>query len=123
MMLRSCLLATTLLLASAPVFAQSTAMPGMQMGGAPAANEPPSSKGYRDAMTKMDQGMSIPYSGNADKDFVAGMIPHHQGAVDMARVELKYGKDAQLRKLARDIIASQEEQIAFMKTWQSKHAK
>ena len=74
-------------------------------------------------MTKMDQGMNVPYTGDADRDFVAGMIPHHQGAVDMARVELKYGKDPALKKLARDIIASQDEQIAFMRKWQAKHAK
>ena len=67
--------------------------------------------------------MSITYTGDADKDFVAGMIPHHQGAVDMAKVELQYGKDPQLKKLARDIIKSQDEQIAFMKSWQAKHAK
>lgn len=67
--------------------------------------------------------MSITYSGNPDKDFVAGMIPHHQGAIDMARVELQYGKDPQLRKLARNIIDAQEKEIAFMKTWQAKHAK
>jgi uncharacterized protein (DUF305 family) len=74
-------------------------------------------------MTKMGQGMAITYSGNADKDFVAGMIPHHQGAIDMAKVELQYGKDPQLRKLARDVIAAQQKEIAFMKSWQAKHAK
>ena len=74
-------------------------------------------------MTKMSQGMAIPWTGNADQDFVAGMIPHHQGAIDMARVELQYGKDPQLRKLARDIIAAQKKEIAFMTTWQAKHAK
>ena len=58
-------------------------------------------------MAKMDQGMSIPYTGDSDKDFVAGMIPHHQGAVDMAKVELQYGKDPQLKQLARNIIKSQ----------------
>jgi uncharacterized protein (DUF305 family) len=122
-MLRSCLLAAMLLAAPLPVLAQPTTMPGMQMGGTPAANEPPSTKAYRDAMAKMDQGMAIPWSGNADKDFVAGMIPHHQGAIEMARIELQYGKDPQLRKLARDVVAAQQKEIAFMKSWQAKHAK
>ena len=74
-------------------------------------------------MAKMDEGMGITYSGDADKDFVAGMIPHHQGAIDMARVELQYGKDPQLRKLAQDIIKAQQTEIAFMKSWQARHEK
>jgi uncharacterized protein (DUF305 family) len=49
------------------------------------------------------------------------MIPHHEGAVEMAKVELKYGKDAKLRKLAKDIIAAQEKEIAFMKQWLAAH--
>ena len=65
----------------------------------------------------------IPYTGDADKDFVAGMIAHHRGAIDMAKVELQYGKDSQLRRLARNIIAAQQKEIAFMQTWQAKHAK
>ncbi len=93
------------------------------MGGTSSPSEPASTKAYRDAMTKMDQSMSITYSGDADRDFVAGMIPHHQGAIDMAKVELQYGKDPQLHKLANDIIAAQEKEIAFMKSWQAKHAK
>jgi uncharacterized protein (DUF305 family) len=109
-----------MLLAAVPAFAQS--MLGMAMTGAPEANEPASTKAYRDAMTKMDQGMNMPYSGDPDRDFVAGMIPHHQGAVDMARVELQYGKDPALKKLARDIIASQRKEIAFMRQWQARHA-
>jgi uncharacterized protein (DUF305 family) len=122
-MLRSCLIAATLLTMPLPVLAQPTAMPGMQMGGAPASNEPASNAAYRDAMTKMSQGMAITYSGNADKDFIAGMIAHHQGAIDMAQVELKYGRDPQMRKLARNIITAQEKEIAVMKSWQVKHAK
>jgi uncharacterized protein (DUF305 family) len=96
-------------------------MPGMAAGAT--GDESPSTKAYRDAMTRMSQGMAIPWTGNADQDFVAGMIPHHQGAIDMARVELQYGKDPQLRKLARNIIAAQEKEIAFMNSWQAKHAK
>jgi uncharacterized protein (DUF305 family) len=117
-----CIAACAALLLSAPsCFAQS--MPGMQMGNPPAAGEPASTKAFRDAMSKMDKGMAVTYSGDADKDFVAGMIPHHQGAIDMAQIELRYGKDPQLLKLARDIVQAQQKEIAFMQAWQSKHAR
>jgi uncharacterized protein (DUF305 family) len=69
----------------------------------------------------MMQDMSADYTGNADKDFVAHMIPHHQGAIEMAQVELKYGKDPELKRLARNIIKAQHDEIAFMKSWQAKH--
>jgi uncharacterized protein (DUF305 family) len=49
------------------------------------------------------------------------MLPHHQGAVDMAKVELEHGTDPELRKLAQDIIDSQQKEIAFMKEWLAKH--
>jgi uncharacterized protein (DUF305 family) len=117
-MLRWCLLGVSLLTAPSAL-AQS--MQGMPMT-APSANEPAATRGYRDAMAKMDQGMAITYSGDADRDFVAGMIAHHQGAIDMAQVELQYGKNPQIKKLARDIVAAQEKEIAFMKSWQAKHA-
>lgn len=74
-------------------------------------------KEYIKADKIMHKGMDITYSGNADIDFVTGMIPHHQGAVDMAKVQLKYGKDEELKKLARWIITTQESEIAFMKQW------
>jgi uncharacterized protein (DUF305 family) len=64
---------------------------------------------------------AAPMTGDADQDFVAMMIPHHEGAVAMARTELKYGKDPELRKLAKDIIAAQDQEIAEMKRWQASH--
>jgi uncharacterized protein (DUF305 family) len=66
------------------------------------------------AMTRMDQGMAVPYSGDPDRDFAAMMIPHHQGAIDMAEVELRLGRDERLRRLAQGIIVEQRQEIAVM---------
>src|SRR5262245_36002056 len=75
-----------------------------------------------DAHHKMMQGMdAVPMTGDADKDFAAMMIPHHQGAIDMAKVELQYGKDLKLRALAEAIVKAQEAEIAEMKAWQAAH--
>jgi len=72
---------------------------------------------YSSAAGKMHHAMMIKYTGNADVDFVRGMIPHHQGAINMAKIELKYGKNEEMRKLAKQIIAAQEQEIAFMNNW------
>lgn len=80
-----------------------------------------STQAFQQGGEKMMKEMDQPYTGNADKDFVAHMIPHHAGAVDMAQVQLKYGKDPELLKMARDIIKSQEKEMVFMKKWQAKH--
>jgi uncharacterized protein (DUF305 family) len=66
------------------------------------------------AMTRMMAAMRITPSGNVDRDFVAMMVPHHQGAVAMAQAELRYGHNEQLRRLAQEIIVTQREEIAEM---------
>ena len=67
------------------------------------------------AMTKMMDGMAAKPSGDIDRDFTAMMIPHHQGAIDMAVLELRYGKNEQLRRIAQEIIVDQLQEIAAMK--------
>jgi len=69
-----------------------------------------------ESMRKMDKDMmAAPMTGDPDHDFAAMMIPHHQGAVDMAKVELIYGKDPVLRRLAQEIIVTQEQEIEVMR--------
>jgi uncharacterized protein (DUF305 family) len=78
-------------------------------------------KAYMDGMAKMSRDMNAAMTGDADIDFATMMIPHHQGAIDMARVQLEYGKDPELRKLSEAIVGAQEGEIAFMKGWLAKH--
>jgi hypothetical protein len=78
-------------------------------------DEAPFLKENDDAMTKMMNDMAIKPSGDIDRDFVAMMSPHHQGAIDMAIAELRYGKNEQLRRIAQEIIVDQMQEIAAMK--------
>ena len=67
------------------------------------------------SMRKMMADMMIKPTGNVDHDFVAMMVPHHQGAVDMAKAELNYGHNVQLRRLAQEIVATQQQEITVMR--------
>lgn len=85
--------------------------------------ESPATMAYMEANMKMHSGMDIAFTGDADVDFIAGMIPHHQGAVEMAKIVLEHGKDPEVRKLAEGVIAAQEAEIAWMTDWLAKHRK
>jgi uncharacterized protein (DUF305 family) len=110
-----------------PAFAQTaagSATAGMDMSAdQQEKGDSTSTSAFQAADRSMMAGMSdVQYSGDTDRDFVAHMIPHHQGAVAMAKVELKYGKDKKMRALARQIIASQDKEITFMKQWLATHS-
>jgi hypothetical protein len=129
-----------LLIGPASLFAQNHAMPGGGMHGGkqggthgggthgggthgggthgtPNAQASPSTKAFIAANERMHQGMMIEFTGDADMDFVKGMIPHHQGAIDMAKIVLEHGKDPQTRKLAEEIVKAQAAEIAMMTAW------
>ncbi len=67
------------------------------------------------AMAQMDAGMMAKPTGNVDHDFVQMMVPHHQGAIDMAMAELRYGRDEHLKRIAQEIIVDQQQEIAAMR--------
>ena len=73
------------------------------------------------SMERMDrQMMTAPMNGTVDHDFASMMIPHHQGAIDMAKAELIYGKDPVIRRLAQEILVDQQSEIDAMKLWLEK---
>jgi uncharacterized protein (DUF305 family) len=103
-------------------------MPGMDKKGMdmkmmmPGANDPASTAVYKASMMKMMQAMqTMPtFSGDPDIDFMKHMRPHHQAAIEMAKVVLANGKDADVKKLAQEIITAQEKEIATIDAWLKK---
>lgn len=92
-------------------------VPASTAAGRDQALSNPSTAAYEAANAKMHQGMAITFTGDADRDYLAGMIAHHQGAVDMSEVVLKYGKDPKVRQLAQDVIKAQKKEIEQMESW------
>jgi uncharacterized protein (DUF305 family) len=86
----------------------------------PPAN--PASQAYSAAAERMHRDMGIEFSGDPDVDFARAMIAHHQGAIDMARILLEHGRDPETRQLAEEIVAAQEKEIQFLRSWLERRA-
>jgi uncharacterized protein (DUF305 family) len=105
----------------------ASSMSGMKMNSPDDAMAMPTDAAHKEllaGMAKMQADMSAGMQApDIDIAFNCGMIPHHQGAIAMARVELKYGKDPENRKLAEEIIKAQEREVAGMLAWLEKHSR
>lgn len=101
-----------------PMMGMMGAGPGGQQKGMSGS---PSSMAFRMATEKMHAGMAVPSTGNADVDFVRGMMAHHRGAIEMAEAVLLYGKDPEVKKLAEGIINAQEAEVRQMRKWLLDH--
>jgi uncharacterized protein (DUF305 family) len=96
--------------------AVSVAILGCALGTAGKAQAPEGFPKLMDEATaRMHSAMHVPYTGDADRDFARMMIPHHQGAIDMALAELRFGKNERLKRLAQEIVVAQKQEIDVMR--------
>jgi uncharacterized protein (DUF305 family) len=109
-------------LPATPALSQQAPASGHSAHAIPASGNPVADE-FRVANEKMHKDMGIGLSGDADRDFAQSMIPHHQGAIDMARIALKHGKDPEIRKLAEAVVSAQESEIAQLREWLARHPK
>lgn len=90
---------------------------------APKPSDSPVITAYKQAHMDMMKSMGVPLTGEPDVDFARNMIPHHQAAISMAKIELQHGKDPELKKMAEKMIADQESESSALKAWLTKHSK
>ena len=100
-----------------PTTAQTMDHSGHDMTGM----ESPATIAFMEANAKMHADMGMEFTGNPDVDFIKGMVPHHQGAVDMARIVLEHGTDPEVKAFAQGVIDAQEAEIAWMNAWLAKN--
>jgi uncharacterized protein (DUF305 family) len=89
----------------------------------PKSDDPASTKDLKQAHMDMMKDMNMEFTGNADVDFARSMVKHHEGAITMAKVQLKHGKAPEIRGMAEKIIKDQEREIADFNSWLKKNAK
>jgi uncharacterized protein (DUF305 family) len=122
--LTSISIAGAMIVSAGLAFAQSQADGGATHAGhgnhttvSDTSTEDPAIAAYTATNARMHEDMAIEFTGDADVDFMRAMIPHHQGAIDMARVVLEHGSDPDVRALAQDVIAAQEAEIEMIENW------